>query len=85
MQDRQLYELDFAVERHPDAPVNYLLRGEYWLRAGDAYQARADLEKARELAAELHKNSDWGYIFQSYSDRAEALLRWLNVNHTSHR
>ena len=83
--DRQLYELDYAVERHPDAPVNYLLRGEYWLSVGDIYQAREDLTRARDLAAELYKSSDWGYIYQSYIDRAEAMLRWLNSKIKSHR
>ena len=75
MGDARLDALDYAIQKEPDAPVNYLLRGEYWLEAGEYEHARDDLEMARHLAQEALANSDWGYIYQSYIDRAE---RWLH-------
>lgn len=72
--DRQLYALDLAIQTHPDAAVNYLLRGEYWLVTGDLYQAQDDLLAAQELAEEALNTDDWGYIDQSYLDRADEML-----------
>jgi hypothetical protein len=75
MEDRgYLYALDLAIQRAPGAPVNYLLRGEYWLEVGKLELARQDLEAALELATEAILISDWGYILQSYIDRADVLL-----------
>jgi len=64
-----------AVEAYPDAPVNYLLRGEEWLAIGWLNEAKADFEAARALAVEAVKDSAWGYVFQAYVDRADAGLR----------
>jgi hypothetical protein len=75
---RRLQALDLAIECAPDAPVNYLLRGEYWLEVGEVDLARQDLEAARDLAKGQVESSDWGYIYQSYHDRAEALLKRLD-------
>ena len=69
--------LDFAIQQEPDAPVNYLLRGEYWLQAGEFERAWDDLETARYLALEALASSDWGYIYQSYIDRADLRLHQL--------
>lgn len=74
----RLSDLDSAVERKPQAPVNYLLRGEFWLEVGDHHKAQEDLSRARELAALCLEKSDWGYIYQSYIDRAEDMLRHLS-------
>jgi Tfp pilus assembly protein PilF len=75
---RRLQALDLAIERAPDAPVNYLLRGEYWLEVGEVDLARQDLQMARDLAKGQAEASDWGYIYQSYHDRAEELLKRLD-------
>ena len=71
----RLDALDYAIQQEPDAPVNYLLRGEIWLAAGEYESAWDDLTTARDLAKKALASSDWGYIYQSYIDRAE---RWLH-------
>jgi hypothetical protein len=75
--DYQLYALELAIQGAPQAPINYLLRGEYWLRVGDLYQAKADVLKAQHLAAKALPDSEWGYLYQSYLDRAAELLEWI--------
>lgn len=70
----RLYVLDTAIERYPDAPVNYLLRGEFWFEQGDLQQAQADFIKVCDLAEQALQTSGWGYIYQSYLDRAEQRL-----------
>lgn len=69
-----LDRLDYAIQQEPDAPVNYLLRGEYLMQAGEFERAWDDFETARYLAQEALASSDWGYIYQSYIDRAERRL-----------
>jgi hypothetical protein len=71
----QIRFLSRLIEVRPDAPVNYLLRGEEWLVCGRPEQARADFEEARARSEHLLRESAWGYILQSYIDRAEAGLR----------
>ena len=78
MDEQRLYALDLAIQRHPEAPVNYLLRGEFWMEAGKTDLAEQDLMTARALALEALEDADWGYIYQSYIDRAETLLQRLN-------
>jgi hypothetical protein len=77
MSGARLDALDYAIQLEPDAPVNYLLRGEFWLAAGDYERAWDDLDLARHLAQEALAESDWGYIYQSYTDRAEQRLHQL--------
>ena len=72
--EKRLQALGNAIQRDPDAPVNYLLRGEYWFEVGDTDNARHDFLQARDLAQAALEESDWGYVLQSYLDRAE---RWL--------
>jgi hypothetical protein len=64
-----------AIEANPDAPVNYLLRGEEWLMCGQLARAWADFTAARARAENLLSQSAWGYIYQAYIDRADAGLR----------
>jgi tetratricopeptide (TPR) repeat protein len=71
----QLQMFTRAVEAYPDAPVNYLLRGEEWLAIGRLDDARADFVAARALAEKQATDSAWGYVFQAYVDRADAGLR----------
>lgn len=63
-----------TIERYPDAPVNYLLRGEAWLSAGEIDRAAADFEIARALSARRLAQSAWGYVEQAYLDRAQVGL-----------
>jgi hypothetical protein len=71
----QVRFLSRLIEADPDAPVNYLLRGEEWLLCGEPGRARADFEAARDRSERLLGQSSWGYIYQAYMDRAEAGLR----------
>lgn len=66
--------LSETIARYPDEPVNYLLRGEAWLSAGETRRATADFEVARRLARRRFAESAWGYLAQAYFDRAEAGL-----------
>jgi hypothetical protein len=75
MTDDQLRALNLAIEKDPDAPVNYLLRGEYLLQQGQTRDAQEDFIKVCDLAAQALQTSDWGYILQSYVDRAEQHLK----------
>ncbi|MFP4320906.1 MAG: hypothetical protein ACLFTK_00485 [Anaerolineales bacterium] len=80
--DARLAALETAIRRAPDAAVNYLLRGELWLELGKLDAAREDLLLARDLAAAQAVQRDWGYIDQSYHDRAEHLLATLQSQGT---
>lgn len=71
----QIAVLSWLITTNPDAPVNYLLRGEEWLACGQLPHARKDFARARALAAQAYQGSAWGYIYQSYIDRADAGLR----------
>ncbi len=71
----QLRLLNRAIEEHPDAAVNYVLRGEYWLMADNQQAAQADFEQAIELGSAELEASDWGYLQQALIDRAKQGLR----------
>jgi tetratricopeptide (TPR) repeat protein len=72
-----------SIRRYPDAPGNYLLRGEEWLARGFLEEARDDFFTARTYAEEQLSQSAWGYIFQAYIDRAElGLTQCGTVNET---
>jgi hypothetical protein len=71
----QIAVLSWLIEADPDAPVNYLLRGEEWLACGQTGKASKDFARARALAAAAYQGSAWGYIYQSYLDRADVGLR----------
>ncbi|NJL96024.1 MAG: hypothetical protein HC915_20975 [Anaerolineae bacterium] len=72
-----LYALDIAIQRHPQAAVNYLLRAEYWAHTGNLALARQDCATALHLAQQTLETSDWAYAAQSYRDRALALRQWI--------
>lgn len=74
-QSRELAQLNRTINLYPDAAVNYMLRGEYWLKAGDLERAVSDLETAIELAQEELAKSAWEYREQAVIDRAQTLLR----------
>lgn len=71
----QVRLLSRAIQADPGAPVHYLLRGEEWLACGEIERARADFETVLTQTEPLLHQSDWGYIFQAYIDRARAGLR----------
>ena len=71
----QVRLLSRIIEAVPDAPVNFLLRGEEWLVCGQFEKARADFAAARVRSERYLAQSAWGYIYQAYLDRADAGLR----------
>lgn len=77
MDETRLLYLNRAIEGSPDAAVNFVLRGEYWLEAGDWEQATQDFEQALELAKSALATSEWGYLEQALVDRAEHGLRLI--------
>ena len=67
-----------AIEAHPEAPANYVIRGELLLEAEDYELAAQDFETALSLAQPLAESSNWGYINQALIDRARQGLRQCN-------
>jgi tetratricopeptide (TPR) repeat protein len=74
-QEIRLRLLNRVIEQHPDAAVNYVLRGEYWLEQGDFQQAEADFLAAIVLGQAELETSDWGFLQQALVDRARQGLR----------
>lgn len=71
----RIHLLNRAIDGSPDAAVNFVLRGEYWLEQEDAIQAIADFQTAIELAETDLETSDWGYVQQALVDRSQQGLR----------
>ncbi len=67
--------LTLAIEAHPGAPVNYVLRGEALLEVGDYDLAANDFRKALELAEAQAETANWGYLYRALGDRAREGLR----------
>ena len=67
--------LTAAIELHPEAPVNYVFRGEALLENSYYAEAAADFEKGLELADSLAESANWGYIYRALADRAREGLR----------
>lgn len=67
---RRLLDLEWAIEEFPDAPANYVLRGEVYLEANEYALAVMDFEQGLALAAEQFANADWGLVAQVLQDRA---------------
>lgn len=76
----QMRILTRLIQREPDEPVHYVLRGEEWLAHGEIARACADFAIARRLADARAAQSDWGYLYQAYSDRAMIGLRCCGVD-----
>lgn len=68
--ERRLSQLSSAIAEDPDAPANYVLRGELRLKAGDYEGAEADFERALILSRSKVQLSDWGLVAQVMQDRA---------------
>ncbi len=71
----RLQLLNRAIEGSPEAAVNFVLRGEYWIEHEVWDQAIADFETAIELAETELETSDWGYVQQGLLDRTQQGLR----------
>jgi hypothetical protein len=67
---RRVTELSQAIDHAPEAPTNYVLRGELYLRARLYELARDDFRAAAELAEAQFERSDWGVLAQTTRDRA---------------
>lgn len=73
--EMRLADLNRAIAAHPDAAINYALRGELYLDAREYALAAADFERALALAAAEAESADWGIIAQAVQDRALEGLR----------
>jgi hypothetical protein len=72
--EQRLRSLSLTIEKYPDTPANYVLRGEIYLDVNEHELAAADFQRALELATAQFEASDWGGIAQVMRDRAEAGL-----------
>lgn len=68
-------QLDRAIADAPDAPVNYVVRGEVRLKLRRRDEAADDFQTALALADRSFADSDWGLVAQALSDRALMGLR----------
>ena len=73
--EARFIELTRAIDGHPDAPVNYVLRGELLLDAGDAVAAADDFATAILLAEQCAERAEWGYLSVALIERAHMGLR----------
>jgi tetratricopeptide (TPR) repeat protein len=77
---QRLLDLTVAIERYPEAAVNYLLRGELHLELEQYTLAQEDFEQALQLAEAQYQQDSWGLSAQAIADRArrglEELLRY---------
>lgn len=69
-QNQRLVELEQAIIAYPDAPVNYILRGEVYLALGEYALAEIDFERGLRLAQAQYARDEWGIITQALQDRA---------------
>jgi hypothetical protein len=77
---QRLRDLSVAIERYPEAAVNYLLRGELHLKLRQWVLAEEDLSEALRLAEAQYEQDRWGLSAQAIADRArrglEEILRY---------
>lgn len=67
---RRLEALDWAIQARPEAPMNYVLRGELYSEMGEDELALEDFEWALEQASRQVNEADWGVVAQAVQDRA---------------
>lgn len=65
-----LISLNRSIILFPDAPANYVLRGEYYCSVRDYERAWHDFWRAYDLASEQVRRADWGIVAQVTQDRA---------------
>jgi hypothetical protein len=66
----RLESLNAAIAAHPDAPANYVLRGELFMGMRAYPEAARDFQTALRLAEAEIEESDWGLVAQAMGDRA---------------
>jgi hypothetical protein len=71
---RRFAELEAAIEAHPTAPVNYLLRGELLLSRGWPTEAIPDFDQAIALVRDGAAEDDWDSVNSALLARAESGL-----------
>jgi tetratricopeptide (TPR) repeat protein len=71
----RLLELDEIVALFPDTPMNYVLRGELYLEAGQAELALVDFRRGLEIASRKVESDSWGLVAQVAQDRAQLGLK----------
>lgn len=69
--------LSAAIDRHPEAPANYVLRAEAYLELAKYEQAAQDFTTALQIAQE--RATDWEYLNRSVLDRARQGLRRIEI------
>ncbi len=67
---RRLEALDWAIKARPEAPMNYVLRGELYSEMGEYELAHEDFGWALEQASRQVNEADWGIVAQAVQDRA---------------
>ncbi len=67
--------LNRAIDGNPQAAINYVLRGELWLKNEQPEAAIADFQAGIALAEAELENSDWDYLQQTIIDRAQQGLK----------
>jgi hypothetical protein len=73
--EARFVELTRAIDRHPDAPVNYVLRGELLVEAGETAAAAEDFASAILLAEKCAESADWGFLSIALMERARVGLQ----------
>jgi hypothetical protein len=73
--NERLAELNQTIADHPNAAINYVLRGELYLNKGEIALAQADFRWAFTLADADFEASNWGLVAQVVRDRALDGLR----------
>ena len=63
-------ELDRTIERYPESASNFVLRGELFLKQGQAERAKADFLRAYEISADNVADDQFGFVAQMTQDRA---------------
>lgn len=67
---QRVNELNRAIADDPESAVNYVLRGEAYLDAGEYALAFADFQRGAEIAGTQVEQNDWGIVAQTVQDRA---------------
>lgn len=78
----ELAEYDEMIALHPEAPMNYVLRGELYEKIGYDELAVHDFEFGLELARKVIEGDSWGVVAQIAQDRAQQGLTRVKARPT---
>jgi tetratricopeptide (TPR) repeat protein len=70
----RMHELNALIDSYPEAAVNFVERGELYLKAGELDAAGQDFEEAVRLSEAEYRASRFGLAAQVIRDRALAGL-----------